>query len=276
MGSPMLHIRSLHIFPVKSLRRYDVASVEVDDLGIRGDRRFLVVDERGQFLTQRALPRMALVSTALSHGTLTLSAEGAGSISVPASSEPSAKSREVTVWRQSGLLAEDCGDDAAAWLADFLQQPCRLVRIGESFHRPVPKDAARKGDVTSFVDAAPVLVANTASLEELNRRIAASGGDPVPMNRFRANIVIEGAPAFAEEAWATLRTASVVFRSAGKSERCIVTTTDQLTGERGAEPLRTLAAFHRVPPSTAVCFGLNLINETKSGRLSVGDELIAE
>ena len=182
----------------------------------------------------------------------------------------------MTVWRQGGLLAEDCGEDAAAWLEDILQQPCRLVRIGDSFHCPVPKDAAREGDVASFVDAAPMLMASVASLDELNRRIVANGGEPVPMNRFRANIIIEGAPAFAEEEWTTQQTASVVFRGAGKSERCILTTTDQLAGERGTEPLKTLAAFRRVPPSTAVCFGVNLINETKAGRLRVGDELIAE
>ncbi len=267
-----MRVRSLHIHPVKSLRGCEVVAAEIDELGFVGDRRFLVVDEGGGFLTQRTIPAMATVSTALTAQTLTLSADDHGSVSVARASEPHATLRRVTVWGDSGLLAEDGGDEAAAWLTRVLAVRCRLVRIGPQFHRPVPKDAARAGDLVSFADAAPLLVTTTASLDELNRRIRATGGEPVPMDRFRPNLVIEGSgEPFAEEAWPALRIGGLSFRTAGPSVRCVVTTMDQLSGHRGAEPLRTLATFRRMAGGNAVCFGVNFVLESKRGRVAVGD-----
>ena len=266
-----MRIHSLHIYPVKSLRGCDVASVEIDALGFAGDRRFLVVDENGGFLTQRTIPAMATVSTALTESTLTLSA-GGESIAVARDSDPHTLLRPVSVWRDGGLLAEDCGDEVAKWLTRVLAVSCRLVRIGERFQRPVPKEAAQAGDLVSFADAAPILVTATASLNELNRRIIASGGESVPMNRFRPNLVIEGPmEPFAEEDWPALQIGPLRLRSAGPSVRCIMTTMDQHSGQRSAEPLRTLATFRRVADGNAVCFGVNFIQESKSGRISLGD-----
>lgn len=274
---PFLRVHSLHIYPVKSLRGCDISSVELDALGFAGDRRFLVVDERGGFLTQRTVPAMATVATALTEQTLTLAADGHGPVTVPRASDPQASEWPVSVWRDSGLLAEDCGEEAAEWLTRVLALRCRLVRIGKRFHRPAPKDAAQASDLVSFADAAPILVASAASLDELNRRIRAGGGVPVPMDRFRANLVIEGnSQPFAEEQWPALRIGETRLRSAGSSERCIVTTVDQQSGQRGAEPLRTLATFRRVAGGNAVCFGVNFIQENKSGRLNVGDAIELE
>ncbi len=271
----MLQISSLIIYPVKSLRGIAVPAAEMDALGLAGDRRFLVVDEQGGFLTQRMLPRMACISTELSTDTLTLSAVGFGSISVPRAADPRAELMKVSIWKSSGLLAEDCGDIAATWLSDFLQLKCRLVRIGDQFCRPVLKEAARLGDVVSFADAAPLLVISEASLADLNDRIHQNGGDSVPMNRFRPNLVVSGCEAFAEDEWASLQIGSVKLRAAGKSARCILTTTDQETGVRGKEPLKTLATFRRESAeSSAVYFGANFINESKSGLVHVGDELV--
>lgn len=266
-----MHLSALHIYPVKSCRGLSVPTAEIDELGCVGDRRFLVVDATGKFLTQRALPRMALIETALSPGRLTLSANGAGSISVPTSSDPSAPLRTVSIWKHEGLQAEDCGPVATAWLSEFLGPVCHLVRIGERFSRPVLKSAARPGDLFTFADAVPFLVVSEASLARLNDRIQENQDEPVPMNRFRPNIVVHGCEAFAEDGWNRLRIGGVVFRSAGPSVRCLVTTTDQLTGVRGQEPLKTLAAFRRVPASPGnVIFGVNLIHETKRGTLRVG------
>lgn len=270
-----MHISGLFIYPVKSLRGFPVPAAKIDALGFAGDRRFLVIDEAGKFLTQRQLPRMALVSTALTNGILTLSADGAGRLDVAAASDPSAPLRTVTVWKSEGLQAEDCGPAAAAWLGDFLQLPCRLVRIGEKFHRPVLKKAAQPGDAFSFADGAPLLVASEASLADLNDHIQENAGEPVPMDRFRPNLVIAGCPAFAEDVWPVFRVGDVVLRGAGKSDRCIVTTTDQRTGVRGKEPLRTLATYRRDPMDpSSVYFGANYINETKRGILRVGDQVI--
>ncbi len=271
----MPRITSLLIYPVKSLRACAVSAAEMDALGLVGDRRFLVVDEQGGFLTQRTVPRMACVSTALSADALTLSADGLGSISAPRAADSRAELMTVNVWKSAGLLAEDCGDGVAAWLSDFLHLKCRLVRIGDQFCRPVQKDAARLGDVVSFADAAPLLVISEASLADLNDRIQQNCGGPVPMNRFRPNMVVSGCEAFAEDAWASLQIGSVNLRTAGKSARCILTTTDQETGVRGKEPLKTLATFRRESAeSSSVYFGANFINESKSGSIRVGDEIL--
>lgn len=273
-----MHLTGLSIYPVKSLGGFSVPVAEVDDLGLVGDRRFMLVDETGKFLTQRVLPRMALIRTALSADSLTLSAASAGSCSVPrrASLDPRpALVRTVSIWKSEGLLAEDCGDAPAAWLSAALATKCRLVRIGEKFLRPVTKPAARPGDRVTFADAAPLLIISEATLADLNDRIVAQGEDAVPMNRFRPNLVVAGCPAFAEDTWARFRIGSVVFRAGGPCVRCAVPTIDQETAERGPEPIRTLATYRRdAADSTNVNFGQNLINESKSGALRVGDPVV--
>jgi uncharacterized protein YcbX len=267
-----VHVTGLFLYPVKSLRGYAVPAAEIDELGFAGDRRFLVVDAAGKFLTQRALPRMALISTKLSAGTLTLSAEGAGDVSVPAAPDPTASLRTVSIWKSDGLQAEDCGPAADAWLSNILGVPCHLVRIGEKFSRPVLKSAAGPGDVFTFADGAPILAVSEASLARLNDRIQENQGEPVPMNRFRPNLVVTGCDAFAEDTWPRFRIGDAVFRNAGTSQRCIMTTTDQFTGARGKEPLKTLATFRRDPAApTEVVFGANIINESKRGTVRVGD-----
>jgi uncharacterized protein YcbX len=267
-----MHLSELFLYPVKGLRGLAVNTAELDALGFVGDRRFLIVDETGRFLTQRTLPRMALVSTALDAGSLTLSAEGAGGLRVPLAPDPAAPVRTVAIWKSEGLQAEDCGDATADFLSGFLATRCRLVRIGPAFRRPVLKAAARPGDLFHFGDGAPVLAISAASLARLNDRLVAQGEDAVPMSRFRPNLVLTGCAAFAEDTWPRFRLGPAVFRAAGPSARCIVITTDQLTGERGSEPLRTLATFRRdaIEP-TNVNFGQNLINETKAGTVRVGD-----
>lgn len=268
----MIRLSALFIYPVKSLGGCTVASAEVDALGLVGDRRFMVVDENDRFLTQRTLPQMALIRTALSADTLTLSHPDAGHISVPRASDAHAAPRRVSVWKSENLLAEDCGDSVAAWLSAALATRCRLVRSGEKFLRPMLKPAAGPGDTVHFADAFPFLVISEASLADLNDRLAARGEETMPMNRFRPNIVVSGCTAFAEDKWARLRAGDIVFRAGGLCARCIVTTTDQETAERGKEPLRTLAAYRRdASDPTDVNFGQNLIHETKRGLLRVGD-----
>ncbi len=268
-----MHVSGLFLYPVKSLRGCAVPTVELDALGFAGDRRFLVIGPDGQMLTQRGVTRMALVSTALAGGILTLSADRAGHVSVSTASDPAAPLHTVAVWKHEGLQVEDCGGPAATWLGDFLGITCRLVRIGAKFHRPVTKKAGRAGDAFSFADGSPVLVTSEASLADLNDRIQENQGEPVPMDRFRPNLVLADCAAFGEDAFPFLRIGNVTLRAAGKSDRCIMTTTDQRTGTRGKEPLRTLATFRRDPAldPTAVWFGANFINESKSGTIRVGD-----
>jgi len=270
----MPRVTGLFVYPVKSLRGCAVSAADFDGLGFAGDRRFLVVDDTGKFLTQRVLPRMALVNATLAGGSLSLSADGAGSVSVSTASDPAAPPRTVSVWKSEGLQAEDCGPAATAWLSDFLHSKCHLVRAGTRFSRPILKVTGRPGDFVSFADAYPFLAVSEASLAHLNDRILENDGAPVPMNRFRPNIVVAGCDAFAEDAWTRVRIGGVVFRNGGPCARCIVTTTDQLTGERGKEPLKTLATFRRdAHDPTDVNFGVNLIHETKQGTVRIGDEV---
>lgn len=266
-----MQLSGLFIYPVKSLRGIAVPTIEIDAWGLIGDRRFLVVDANNHFLTQRALPRMAQIDTALEGGNLVLRNPHHGSAAVPLT-EPGA-SVSVQIWRDT-VTAVDCGVEIAVWLSDFLRHPCKLVRTGPDFARPVHKPAARPEDRVGFADAAPALVISEASLNHLNDRIIENGGEPVPMNRFRPNFVINGCAPFAEDECAALQIGGCRFRTAGRSARCVMTTTDQFTGDRGKEPLKTLATFRRDPTdSTAIYFGQNLINETKSGTVRLGDSV---
>lgn len=271
----MLRLSGIFIYPVKSCRGFALPAAEVDALGFVHDRRFLVVDETGRFLTQRSHPRMALIETALTPGTLTLSAPGHGSISVPLQPPSAPRPLLVTIWKSENLIADDCGDAAAAWLGGFLGGRCRLARIGGKYRRPVLKKAARPGDLLHFADAVPFLAISEASLADLNDRLLARGEDALPMDRFRPNLVVAGCAPYEEDGWTRLRIGPLVFRNAGPCARCIVTTTDQLTARRGKEPLRTFATYRRDTSDPAnVNFGVNLIHEVHTGTLRVGDTVI--
>jgi uncharacterized protein YcbX len=267
-----MHVTSLHLHPVKSLRGLSVEAASVDDLGIVGDRRFLVVDPEGTFLTQRGIPRMALVGAFLEGESLILRSDGFGEVRVRRNPDPGARLAVVRLWKSEGLRTEDCGDEAAGWLSSVLQTPCRLVRIGPAYQRPVSATYAKPGDSVAFADAFPFMVVSEASLADLNRRMAETGGPALPMNRFRPNIVINGCEPHGEDLLRRFRIGTIVFRAAKPCLRCIITTTDQLTGERGKEPLRTLAEYRRAPEEPSyVMFGYNLVNETKAGEFRVGD-----
>jgi uncharacterized protein YcbX len=270
-----MHVSGLFIHPVKSLAGVSVSNVSVDSLGVVGDRRFMVVDSQGRFITQRTVPRMALIQTELSCDLLSLSAPGVGKILVGRESDATAPLRTVSIWGSEALQAEDCGDVPAAWLEMFLGFTCRLVRAGERMHRRM-NNAARStpDDEIAFTDAHPLLVISEASLENLNARLLASGEVPVPMNRFRPNVVIAQCAPFAEDTWSHIRIGEVLLRAAGPCKRCVVTTTDQTTAERGKEPLRTLARFRRdVADPSQVNFGQNFCHETKTGSFMVGANL---
>jgi uncharacterized protein YcbX len=270
----MLRVTALYVYPVKSCRGFAVDGAAIDARGLVGDRRFLVVDAQGQFLTQRVHPRMALIETALTAESLTLASASHGSVSIALSGLRNPKSRiPVTVWKDT-VTADDCGDEPAQWLSEFLRLPCRLVRAGSAYSRPVPArripaslvPLAFSPHEVSFADAFPFLVISEESLADLNARLAT----PLPMNRFRPNLVVAGGAPYAEDDWTRCKIGEVVFHGATRCGRCVVTTTDQLTAERAQEPLRTLATYRRDEEGT-VMFGRNLIHETKTGRLSVGD-----
>lgn len=257
-------LASIHRYPIKSCRGHTVDAAALDAFGLVGDRRFLVVDERGQFLTQRTLPRLALIEPHLTDDRLTLHAPDVPPLTVAAHAPEDAPGFDVTIWRDT-VAAADLGTAAASWLTHVLERPARLVAMGAQYTRPVHKPAALPGDVTAFTDAVPLLILSQASLDALNDRL----DEPLPMDRFRPNLVVRDCAPHAEDTWRRIRIGDVTLRAAGPCVRCIVTTTDQRTLERGKEPLRTLAQYRRTPDG-GVIFGQNFIHETKAGTLHAG------
>lgn len=273
--SAAARVSGLFLYPVKSLRGCAVAEASVDERGLAGDRRFLIVDEHDRFLTQRVLPAMTQITASYHGEVLTLSARGEGHLQVSARSEPRAPLRRVTIWKSEGLLAEDCGDEPARWLSHLLLTTCRLVRIGEAFRRPMTKAIARPEDVVAFTDAFPFMVMSEASLADLNARLDRQGDRPLPIDRFRPSFIVSGTEAYAEDTWPRVRVGNVLLRAGGGCARCAVVTTDQETGDRGKEPLRLLASYRRdLEDPTRINFGQNFIHETKSGVIRVGDAVV--
>ena len=256
---------AIHIYPVKGLRGITVQEAVVEPWGLQGDRRWMVVDSGGRYLTQRDLPGMARIAATPDAAGLTLSADGMAPLHVPMPRTPFL----VLVWRDQ-VPAQEAGPDAAAWLSRALGHPCRLVHMGDpATARRVDPAYARPEDRVSFADGFPVLAVNAASLDDLNAHLA----QPVPMDRFRTNLVVSGAPAWAEDGWTYLHVGPVPFRAPKACARCAVITVDQATGTRprSREPLRTLTAFRRGGDGR-VTFGMNLIPDG-TGRIAVGMEV---
>jgi uncharacterized protein len=264
----MLQITGLFVYPVKSCRGIAAEEVQLGSRGILHDREFLVVDEENVFLTQRNVPELATIETALNGGNLVLRADSAGRLQVPFQADRLPQ-REVQIFHDT-VIADDVGDDAAEWCSTALQRKCRLVRLGGSSVRQVAPAGAAPADIP-FVDAYPLLLTAEESLHDLNARVA----EPLPMNRFRPSIVVRGAAPYAENSWSSLTAREVQFRLSTPCLRCVVTTTDQQSGERvGNEPLRTLATYRR-GESGGVMFGQYLIH-SGPGTLRVGETLVPE
>ncbi|QDG49355.1 MOSC domain-containing protein [Persicimonas caeni] len=257
-------ISSLHIYPVKSAAGVEVDAARVTDRGFAHDRRWMVVAPDGTFITQRSHPKLALVRPSLGGGELRLERAGAAPLVVPAELGRGAE-LEVEVWGER-CKALDAGDEAGRWFGEELGTDCRLVFMPESTRRAVDPKHGGADDIVSFADGYPFLLIEQASLEDLNGRLDA----PVPMDRFRPNIVVDGAEAFAADDWERVRIGKVEFRVAKPCDRCVVTTIDQATGEKGKEPLRTLATYRR--EGSKVLFGQNLIQQNE-GVVRVGDRL---
>lgn len=229
--------------------------------GLASDRRWLFTDPDGRFITQREHGVLATLTAEPTNIGVRLTGQGRNPLVVPV---PQGPGRPVTVWRDT-VDAVDAGDEAALWASSAVDMPVRLVYMPDSTVRPVHPDFAASGDHVSFADGFPLLLANEASLNDLNDRLEA----PVPMDRFRPNVVVSGFDALAEDGWKRLRIGTVTFRSPKLCGRCIVTTTDQDTGERlGDEPLKTLTSYRLI--GQAAIFGVNLIPDTV-GTIRVGD-----
>lgn len=233
LGMPIV-IASLTLYPVKSCASVPVARFRCGALGPEFDREWMVVGDGGVFLTQRELPRMALVQPHLERGTLRFTAPGMTEIFVPFTRE--GREVQTTIFGQA-MPARDEGDEAAAWLGQFLGRAVRLVRTTAAGRLREGNDPR----AVRFADSYPILLASQSSMRDLNARLPS----PLGIERFRANVVIEGAPAWAEDQWRSVRVGEHELRVGKACERCVVTTVDPATGEKGAEPLKTLATFRK-------------------------------
>ena len=258
-----MQLSGITIYPVKSCAGVELDSVELDRFGPAGDRRWMLVDAGGRFISQREQAALALIGVSPRDGGLRLQlGETALDVQQP---DPGAPERRVEVWGDQ-VRAADAGDEAARVLSEHLGVACRLVHMPADAVRLVDGIYAGAGETVSFADGFPLLLISEASLEDLNGRL----DNPVPMNRFRPNLVVRGCPAFAEDGWRRIRIGSMELQVAKPCSRSVIPSIDQATGARDSQINRVLAGFRRFRGQ--ILFGQNLLY-AQGGRLSLGDSL---
>jgi uncharacterized protein YcbX len=267
-----LTLGAIHRYPVKSCRGAQVPSAVVEPWGLAGDRRWLVTDAEGRFRTAREVRQLLLVAPTLRpDGGLSITAPGAPDLEVDV---PSGRPLlPVTVW-SSRLDAMTVDPAADAWFTEVLGSPSRLVHLDDPTRRLPSQTFARPTDRVSFADGYPLLVTTSASLAALNELIAGSpraDQGPLPMTRFRPNLVVDGGTAWDEDGWRLLRVGDAVFRAVKGCARCAITMTDPATLERRPEPIATLARHRRWDGET--WFGMNLVPDTPGATINLQDEV---
>lgn len=270
-------LTDLFIHPVKSTRALAVEHAVVEPWGLADDRRWMVVDDDGRQLTAREHRQMLTVTATPGDrpGTMLLCRPSAPDLAVTID-DPSSAQVTTHVW-SSTVTAAAAPSEAHAWFSDLLGMPARLVWLDDPTRRPTNPTFSAPADRVSFADGYPLLLATKASLRQLNDWIAEGAAergedqsDPLPVRRFRPNAVIDGSAPFAEDDWRRIRIGEVTFRVAKPCDRCVLTTIDPDTLERGREPIRTLARHRKWDGKT--WFATNVIPDG-AGSLSVGDEV---
>jgi len=248
----MITVSSLIYYPIKACRGVEVESSLVGRMGLEHDRRLMVVTEAGEFLTQREYPRLALVTPILNDCTLTLCAPNYDSIQLGV--QTSGTPWLVNIWKSKGVPAIDQGEEAARWFSDWLGASVRLVHIADGTKRLVNETyAVNADDHTGFADGYPILLASEEGLQDLNSRLEM----PVPMNRFRPNLVVKGCEPIAEDSWNRIKLGNVELAVVKPCARCVVTTIDKETLEKSKEPLKTLGIYRK--HELGAIFGQNVI-----------------
>lgn len=277
-------LTALILYPIKSCAGISLQTATLLETGLAigatADREWMVVDEAGNFLTQRELPALATVRPSLTPAGFKVVAPGMAPLQVsnelPAS--PVTEQSEVCIWNDR-LAAIDCGDEAALWFSTALASPCRLVRFDRSRRRLAdPAWSAGQEVGTLFSDGFPVLVISEASLLDLNERLLAQGRPALPMERFRPNVVIGGIDAHEEDYAATLAIGDAVLKPTKPCPRCAIPSIDQQTGLAGANPLDILQGYRAMERiGGGVAFGVNAIVSAGAGAtLQVGQEVNVE
>lgn len=262
-----MKLQDIYIYPIKSLGGIRLATAQLEERGIQHDRRWMLVDAQGRFLSQRSHPHMALLEVSVLPGGLQIThkTDRGQSILVPFTPETN-RMIPVSIWEDQ-VSGQVVSETAARWFSEMLDMSCELVMMPEKIQRKIDPKYAVKGETVSYADAMPYLLIGQASLDDLNARLEI----PVPMNRFRPNLVFSGGTPYEEDGWKTLRIGDAAFKITKPCARCVLTTVDQDTGKKGKEPLRTLAGYRNVEGK--VLFGQNMLL-LEGSILHVGDVLI--
>jgi len=263
-------LSEIWIYPVKSLSGIRLNESEVEEKGLKLDRRWMIVDENGIFITQRGFPKMALVDVAVASNCLILSYRPDSENNVRVPFEPvSSNPVTVAVWDDHEVDALTVSDDVDSWLSELLGVKLRLVVMPESTERKADPRYAKNDENVSFADGFPFLLISQASLDNLNLQLA----DPIDMRRFRPNFVVTGTLPHEEDEWQAIQIGDLGFEIVKPCARCILTTVDPDTAEKGAEPLKTLAKYRKV--NNKIMFGQNLVAKG-CGTIKQGSKLTAQ
>jgi uncharacterized protein YcbX len=269
IGRVTIMLSGINRFPVKSCRGEPLTTATVEPWGLAGDRRWMIVDEDGEVITARETHRMLLIHPELVDGGLSVSAPELPMLVVP---EPDGSTLvPVRLWK-SRLDAAPAGPEADAWFSKAMDRPAQLVFLDDPTRRPTSPAFGEPDDRVSFADGYPLLLATEESLAALNGHIAEgrlADQGPLPMMRFRPNVVVRGAPAWAEDDWRRIRIGRAEFRLVKGCARCVLTTLDPETAAKGMEPLMSLARHRRWDGAT--WFAMNLVPDTPGATISVGD-----
>jgi len=261
-----IKVTALTIYPVKSFAGIGLQESELDAMGLKYDRRWMVVTPEGKFITQRTHPQMALVKPSIKNGDLILSKVGMQDCPVPAV-DTGSENIDVLIWNDE-LSVQKVGNQVDSWLKEALGVDCHLVYISDDVFRQCDLAFSKEGEQTGFADGFPMLFISEASLLDLNGRL----NEKIDMRRFRPNVVIDGCDAYAEDGFGSFRIGDIVMRGVKPCSRCPMPTVDPDKGERaGQEPIATLSTYRK--HDGKVYFGMNVIHEAQ-GVIRVGDELI--
>lgn len=261
-----LYLRNIYIYPVKSLGGIALTQAEVQQTGLQHDRRWMLVDQEGNFLSQRAFTQMAMLQVSLANDGLVITHKKESLQPLTISFDTTTgKELTVQIW-DDVCKALEVNKIANEWFSTALQINAQLVYMPATTHRLVDINYAGNNEVVSFADAYPVMMIGQSSLDDLNNRLA----QPVLTNRFRPNLVFDGGPAFCEDTFASFNIGQVAFSAVKPCARCVLTTINQESGEKGNEPLKTLSTFRKV--NNKILFGQNLL-QLNAGTIKVGDEI---
>jgi uncharacterized protein YcbX len=266
-------VSELIVYPIKGARGIALERAWVEPMGMTLDRRFMVVREDGSFVTQRTHPSLACVRVMRVDERVVVEVDTLGAMRLSTRDEDYPGVRvKSRVW-DDVVESVDAGEEAARFFTQHLGEPVRLRFMPDDVVRPVESPYGAPGDRVSFADGFPLLLCARASLDDVNAQLTLRGELPVPMNRFRPNVVVDGGAPWEEERFLKARLGSGSVRMPKRCARCQVTTVDQTTAAVGKEPLRTLASYRR--DDSKVFFGQNAIPDG-AFELRLGDDVVYE